>query len=69
MTDDNIQRKSKQDQIMATWRDTIPPLLRSMYLGFIQAGFNPEQALDLTKHTFDTFNKKPPMSDMPIDPS
>lgn len=65
MPDDEIQKKHKQDQIMAQWRDTIPPLLRSMYLGFLQAGFTPEQSLDLTKHTFDTFNKKitPPESD------
>ncbi len=38
------------DQALEMWKKTIPPMLFSMYSGFVDAGFNEYQALDLTKH-------------------
>jgi len=53
MTNDSSSfNKAKGDQIIAAWRDSIPPTLWSMYCGFIHAGFNAEQSLDLTKFTW-----------------
>ena len=50
MTNDpSIPNSAKGDQIIAAWRDSIPPTLWSIYCGFIHAGFNAEQSLDLTK--------------------
>lgn len=37
------------DQALEMWKNTIPPMLFSMYSGFLAAGFNEYQALDLTK--------------------
>ena len=53
MTNDpSIPNKAKNDQIMAAWRDSIPPTLWNMYCGFIQTGFSAEQSLDLTKYAW-----------------
>ena len=50
--DPSIPNNAKGDQIIAAWRDSIPPTLWSIYCGFIHAGFNAEQSLDLTKYVW-----------------
>jgi len=52
-----LANKAFRDQIMAAWRDSIPPMMWGMYCGFLQVGFTEEQSLDLTKHVWDKMNQ------------
>ena len=61
--DPSHDNKAKRDQIMAAWRDSIPPTLWNMYCGFANAGFTPEQALDLTKYVWSDMTKKGPKTE------
>lgn len=45
------------DQILMTWKKTLPPMLKALYDGFIEAGFDRDQSLDLTKTMWIEFNK------------
>jgi len=40
---------SKLDQIMEEWKKSVPQLIWSMYVGFLEAGFTPKQAVYLAK--------------------
>ena len=45
------------DQIMACWRDTVPKMLKSLYDGFVEAGFQDHQALQLVQMMWLEFNR------------
>lgn len=40
------------DQKLEEWFRTIPPFLKSLYDGFIAAGFDKDQSLNLTEYMY-----------------
>lgn len=66
-----MNNTARNDQIMSMWQDTVPIFMKSIYDGFVRAGFNEEQSLKLAMFMWEDNQKrllppKPHNDDDPI---